>query len=596
MTNEAKIRITGDSRDATRAIAEVKGQINSLGERAKAQRKEIDGIATSLKGVFAASAVIAGATQLVHALKGVSEEYDQINKTAQRTGLGAKFLQVLQANAELADGSLEELAKGFGKLNRELHYGGSASFEEALSRINVTAEQLRNSNPQEVVQLVARGIAEIEDPALKSATAIALLGRNGASLIPTFDQLAENMVEVDGLSRAQIGQLEILNDWWTSLGRSIKLAAAEMLAFFAASPTSKFQTRIGEALVEAGYDEGLADRIASKMEPSAQPPGMRRKGSRTNQGRQERAAFEEQDFQNKLESAKALAEEEKSKKIAAKKAEEQAEADKARAEEADKVSKIEEQTAKIKRDAAFSALEAEEQLNFLAKERAEIVRKIAETTDQIAKSELERDLASKDSEIETLKRRTAEAGKKAGGASPADGGGGGGFTSLPREAPIDNTKTAEERAYDDFMAASMRDGQIADPGTARNLAKAAQQSRGRVDQRNARSIGRAPRPNPSLAAENLREDLFKNRVRDRVGNMNGARDLADSLFGRKEAPKPGDKDFTGPTLPEGWQNALPDGGVAPGKGSAGKDSSESKLDDILSELREIKNRVPSETT
>lgn len=77
----------------------------------------------------------------------------------------------------------------------------------------------------------ARALPASKTRPRRVATAIALLGKNGKKLIPTLDQMANNMESVETLSASQIRQIEAFNDWWTRLDRSIKAAGWRSPAF-----------------------------------------------------------------------------------------------------------------------------------------------------------------------------------------------------------------------------------------------------------------------------------------------------------------------------------------------------------------------------
>lgn len=66
----------------------------------------------------------------------------------------------------------------------------------------------------------ARALPASKTRPRRVATAIALLGKNGKKLIPTLDQMANNMESVETLSASQIRQIEAFNDWWTPRSRT----------------------------------------------------------------------------------------------------------------------------------------------------------------------------------------------------------------------------------------------------------------------------------------------------------------------------------------------------------------------------------------
>lgn len=451
MSNKVEVKFAANTADLKRGTASVKREIEDVGRRAKRTQDMIAGIGKSLMA-FAAGAISVQA--VAGALTNAANSMDRIGKLAQQTGLGARFLQNLSLNAELSGASLDMAAKAVGKLNKELEFGSATGpTSEALRLINLEIATLKTMSPEERLQAIATGIAGIADPAQKSAVAVQFFGRAGQELIPLLDQMADGMEKVDGLSRAQIAEIEAMNDSWTRLGNTIALATSKVLAYFTATKTSDFQTDLSRQLQEQGFDESTADAAASKFEPAEKMhrgladmlPGAKAEAEREKQQAFQDAVAEaeriNQERKNAFQQTEALQkqveddaafesaatarakeiearwkkQEESRKRVeAAKKA-----GDKEEEARAKRILKLEEDTAKTKRDAYFETLNGEQKLGMLVGERAKLEREIASTKDAERKAELEAELASKDAAIEGQQRANSSEASRAGSGAAA---------------------------------------------------------------------------------------------------------------------------------------------------------------------------------
>lgn len=460
MSNKVEVKFAANTADLKRGTASVKREIEDVGRRAKRTQDMIAGIGKSLMA-FAAGAISVQA--VAGALTNAANSMDRIGKLAQQTGLGARFLQNLSLNAELSGASLDMAAKAVAKLNKELEFGSATGpTSEALRLINLEIATLKTMSPEDRLQAIATGIAGIADPAQKSAVAVQLFGKTGQELIPLLDQMADGMEKVDGLSRAQIKEIENLNDAWTRLGNSIAIASAKVLEFFTGTRDSDFRTKLTDRMVEAGIDEGQADRIAADFKARERSETEKRVGGREKiPGKNRADSRDDRFFEEELSRAIELARAEKeaqqasvtaseqaaeaegaqsrdqanrvTKMKAAKEREERvakqtAAREKEQEDRAKRILKLEEDTAKIKRDAYFETLNGEQKLGMLVGERAKLEREIAATKDAERKAELEAELASKDAAIEGQQRANSSEASRAG-----SGGGAGSTADTPLE-------------------------------------------------------------------------------------------------------------------------------------------------------------------
>ncbi|QUS40572.1 hypothetical protein RPMA_18310 [Tardiphaga alba] len=147
-------------------------------------------VQTGLAAV-AAAALAAGAALGVM-VKHAIDNADNLNKMSQSTGVGVEALSKLSYAAELADVSQESLGKSLGKLSKAMVSAatdGASAAGEAFSKMGVSVKNtdgtLRSSG--EVLTDVADKFSGYRDGADKTALAISLFGKAGASMIPLLN-------------------------------------------------------------------------------------------------------------------------------------------------------------------------------------------------------------------------------------------------------------------------------------------------------------------------------------------------------------------------------------------------------------------------
>lgn len=139
----------------------------------------------------AASAVVAGLSRL-------DERVEKLGNTADKLGVSFEFIQTLDEAATRSGTSLDAVSAAFGRLQKSVLGVDeeSKAAQKALEAIGVTSEQLAALNPEEQYRLIGEELRGIEDPAKRTATAVALFGKAGSELIPFFNNVTGAAVDV----------------------------------------------------------------------------------------------------------------------------------------------------------------------------------------------------------------------------------------------------------------------------------------------------------------------------------------------------------------------------------------------------------------
>ncbi|WP_395832060.1 hypothetical protein, partial [Elstera sp.] len=130
----------------------------------------------------------AGIAGLLGAVKATSDYADAMATAASIAGLGAEAFQLLNYVAEQANVPTEALSKSFNALNKNIAAArsGNGKAIEMFQAMGISLNELQTLSPDQVMKRLADGFEKIENPSLKVAAAMALLGKNGAAMLPAL--------------------------------------------------------------------------------------------------------------------------------------------------------------------------------------------------------------------------------------------------------------------------------------------------------------------------------------------------------------------------------------------------------------------------
>jgi hypothetical protein len=184
------------------------------------------------------TAFAAGAVAVVQGLASLEDRVEKLGNTADKLGVSFEFIQTLEEAANRSGASIEAVSAAFGRLQKNVLGVDeeSKAAQKALSEIGVTAEELAAMSPEQQYQRIGRALADIEDPARRTATATALFGKAGADLIPFFNNIgaAAKDMETFGatLSATDRGNIDSLGAAFDQVGVAIKgLGQSVLLPF-----------------------------------------------------------------------------------------------------------------------------------------------------------------------------------------------------------------------------------------------------------------------------------------------------------------------------------------------------------------------------
>lgn len=223
----------------------------SLETGLKRSQASLSSFGANVKASMAlASAAIAGSMLAIgHSIKSAIDEADKLGKMAQSVGIPVEELSKLKHAADLSGVSMEQLGVGMGRLAKNMAEAAKNPMSEAAMAfravgVSATAADGSLKPLTEITTQLSGKFAGFEDGAGKTALAIQLLGKSGASLIPLLnsgaDGLRDMMKEAEDLGLVidskTAKSAEAFNDNLTRMGKIkdgivLKITAQMLPAF-----------------------------------------------------------------------------------------------------------------------------------------------------------------------------------------------------------------------------------------------------------------------------------------------------------------------------------------------------------------------------
>lgn len=172
----AQIEITADSSQATREIEKV-----NLALKGIEKSSDLAGKALASIGTAAAAAAAA--------LGFAAVKLDDLADSAAAIGIGVNQLKALQFAAAGAGVDAGALEAGFRKLSANLgeaFFNNSSNAAKALGMLGLNAKELMQMPLDQQMTLIAEKLNGIENPAIRAALSMDLLGKGGERLLQAF--------------------------------------------------------------------------------------------------------------------------------------------------------------------------------------------------------------------------------------------------------------------------------------------------------------------------------------------------------------------------------------------------------------------------
>ena len=161
----------------------------------------INPVTLALGGI---TAFAAGASLVARGLVDLEDRVERLGRLANQLGVSFEFVQTLEEAGRRSDVSIEQLSGSFARLQNTLAGADEESkkAQAALQRLGVSVQDFGALSEQQRIDLIGERLAAIEDPAQRSAAAIALFGRSGVQLLPFFNELGGAATDMERFGRA----------------------------------------------------------------------------------------------------------------------------------------------------------------------------------------------------------------------------------------------------------------------------------------------------------------------------------------------------------------------------------------------------------
>jgi len=188
LTIDMVANMAGFETDMARASRTTQREMNKVNRQLRFAQRDADQAAARIRNLGIQMAAVAGIGLglVAREFRNMSQEADRIQKLAISTGLTAEAVQELGFAAEQSGSDMESLVRGVQQLQRNIQGGldGLTTYSRAFSRIGIEVQELAGLRPDEQFRRVAQALSEIEDPTIRTATAMEVFGRAGRDLLP----------------------------------------------------------------------------------------------------------------------------------------------------------------------------------------------------------------------------------------------------------------------------------------------------------------------------------------------------------------------------------------------------------------------------
>jgi len=261
---EVAIDVTADIGPLVKSMGRGKHAVGQFGNKVSGMDRRL---AASRKGLLAVGKAVgmvsAAMTAAVGALVAFGQRQagviDENAKMARSLGLTHDQFKAMAFVAEEAGVSTENLSTSLGMMQRNMVEAaqGTQAQVDAFNTLGIAISDLEGLSPDEQFERIADALNGIEDPAVRTATAMDVFGRSGRGVINMLDGYSAKVDEARafnekfGLSVSEIDtqSIERANDAMARIGTAIK-GVGNMIASY----TAPLITKMADALLDSGID------------------------------------------------------------------------------------------------------------------------------------------------------------------------------------------------------------------------------------------------------------------------------------------------------------------------------------------------------
>lgn len=184
-------------------------QIGQLVEGVEAVKTSIESIAEPISALTGIFGTVSEAFLAAFAVDKIGEFFshfaelaEQTNRQAALLGRPTEEIAGLSVAAKLSGGSIDGLVTSMERLGQSLAKAdaGSAQAVAGLNALGISVKQFQGLSPEQQLETLADKFSHLKDGIDKDAIAMAILGRQGAEMIPLLNKGAEGFREASEMA------------------------------------------------------------------------------------------------------------------------------------------------------------------------------------------------------------------------------------------------------------------------------------------------------------------------------------------------------------------------------------------------------------
>ena len=231
----------------TATLGKINGSLNDIDKNTKKASESVNTSFASMVKAGAALALGFGAIKAAAALvsgtfgtfKDALDLGGELSDMSARTGIAVKDLVVLGRAFENAGKSAGDVGGVVNKMQKAIIEAGEgvAKPKMAFETLGISLEEIKKKSPSDQLDLIGKAISGIQDPALKSKTAMDIFGKSGAEMLAFFEsgkggiegarKELGSFADIMGLNAAQ---MDTISDQFNAIKNKALEFAAGMLS------------------------------------------------------------------------------------------------------------------------------------------------------------------------------------------------------------------------------------------------------------------------------------------------------------------------------------------------------------------------------
>ena len=252
------------------------GSLKRLGNSMQGVQGRVKNLQMAMSGLnktFAALGLILSAGAFVRMVKGSIDAADAFGKLEIQTGIAANTLQAYVNAGKLAGVEQATIEKGLRRLAQSMREAdqGVATYKDAYDDLGISVRNTDGTlkTNQQVLGEISNAFAQMEDGATKTAIAMEIFGRSGASMVNLLNDGKASLEKFNfEVSKRFAQNAEYFNDQMTIIG--FKLKGVRMQIADKLLPTLNNLAEIFRDMIKNGAEmEGFLDNLNKTLKITA---------------------------------------------------------------------------------------------------------------------------------------------------------------------------------------------------------------------------------------------------------------------------------------------------------------------------------------